>query len=64
MDYWRGIPCVYGRFIKENVLLNPMDYSEDQKCLVEDFNRRIKDITGIVTGIDIIPSNGICARRS
>lgn len=37
--------------IKENELLNPMDYSEDQKCLVEDFNRRIKNITGIVTGI-------------
>ncbi len=37
--------------IKENELLNPQDYPEEQRALVEDFNQRIKRCTGVVTGI-------------
>ncbi len=37
--------------IREDELLSPADYPEDQRKLVEDFNSRIKRITGIVTGL-------------
>ena len=37
--------------IKENELIDPSDYPEDQRALVEDFNARIKRLTGIITGI-------------
>ena len=37
--------------IREDELLDPADYPEDQRKLVEDFNARIKRITGIVTGL-------------
>jgi len=37
--------------VKENVLLDPANYPEEQRQLVEDFNRRIKQCTGIITGI-------------
>lgn len=37
--------------IKENEFLNPADYPEEQRKLVEDFNDRIRRITGIVTGL-------------
>ncbi len=37
--------------IKENELLDPSDYPEDQRGLVEDFNSRILRLTGIITGI-------------
>ncbi|MCR5302689.1 MAG: hypothetical protein K6E49_09660 [Lachnospiraceae bacterium] len=37
--------------IKENELIDPSDYPEDQHGLVEDFNARIQRLTGIITGI-------------
>ena len=37
--------------IKENELIDPAIYPEDQRGLVEDFNARIKRLTGIITGI-------------
>ena len=37
--------------IKENELIDPSNYPEDQRDLVEDFNARIKRLTGIITGI-------------
>jgi diguanylate cyclase (GGDEF)-like protein len=37
--------------IKENELIDPSMYPEDQRSLVEDFNARIKRLTGIITGI-------------
>ena len=37
--------------IKENELLDPLDYPEDQRSLVEEFNSRIKRLTGIITGL-------------
>ncbi len=37
--------------IKENELIDPLDYPEDQRSLVEDFNARIRRLTGIITGI-------------
>ena len=37
--------------IKENELIDPADYPEDQRALVEDFNARIFRLTGIITGI-------------
>jgi diguanylate cyclase (GGDEF)-like protein len=37
--------------IKENELIDPADYPEDQRALVEDFNARILRLTGIITGI-------------
>ena len=37
--------------IKENELLDPSNYPEDQRRLVEDFNSRIMRLTGIITGI-------------
>ena len=37
--------------IKENELIDPSDYPEDQRSLVEDFNARIRRLTGIITGI-------------
>ena len=37
--------------VKENELLDPADYPEDQRGLVEDFNSRIRRLTGIITGI-------------
>ncbi|MCR5303853.1 MAG: GGDEF domain-containing protein, partial [Lachnospiraceae bacterium] len=37
--------------IKENELLDPNDYPEDQRRLVDDFNQRIKRCMGIVTGL-------------
>ena len=37
--------------IKENELLDPSNYPEDQRRLVEDFNARIMRLTGIITGI-------------
>ena len=37
--------------IKENELIDPSNYPEDQRALVEDFNARIKRLTGIITGI-------------
>ena len=37
--------------IKENELIDPSDYPEEQRGLVEDFNSRIRRLTGIITGI-------------
>ncbi len=37
--------------IKENELIDPSIYPEDQRNLVEDFNSRIRRLTGIITGI-------------
>ena len=37
--------------IKENELIDPANYPEDQRALVEDFNARIRRLTGIITGI-------------
>ncbi|WP_024865593.1 GGDEF domain-containing protein [Butyrivibrio sp. FCS014] len=37
--------------IKENELLDPSNYPEEQRSLVEDFNARISRLTGIITGI-------------
>ena len=37
--------------IKENELIDPADYPEDQRALVEDFNARILRLTGIITAI-------------
>ncbi len=37
--------------IKENELIDPSDYPEDQRSLVEDFNARIRRLMGIITGI-------------
>ena len=37
--------------IKENELIDPSNYPEDQRSLVEDFNARIRRLTGIITGI-------------
>ena len=37
--------------IKENELSDPSDYPEDQRSMVEDFNARIRRLTGIITGI-------------
>ena len=37
--------------IKENELIDPSDYPEDQRSLVDDFNLRIRRLTGIITGI-------------
>ncbi|MBR1913656.1 MAG: hypothetical protein IJ827_02380, partial [Lachnospiraceae bacterium] len=37
--------------IRGETLLNPADYSEEQRKLVEDFNIKLKNTMGIVTGI-------------
>ncbi len=37
--------------IKENELIDPANYPEDQHKLVDDFNARIRRLTGIITGI-------------
>ena len=37
--------------IKENELIDPSNYPEDQRGLVDDFNARIRRLTGIITGI-------------
>ena len=37
--------------IKENELIDPSNYPEDQQSLVSDFNSRIRRLTGIITGI-------------
>ena len=37
--------------IRENELIDPANYPEDQRGLVEDFNSRIRRLTGIITGI-------------
>ncbi|MBQ9443385.1 MAG: GGDEF domain-containing protein [Lachnospiraceae bacterium] len=37
--------------IKENELIDPSNYPEDQLSLVNDFNARIRRLTGIITGI-------------
>ena len=37
--------------IKENELIDPLNYPEDQHSLVNDFNARIRRLTGIITGI-------------
>ena len=37
--------------VKEDELLDPADYPEEQRQLVNDFNNRIRRITGIVTGL-------------
>ena len=37
--------------IKENELIDPSNYPEDQRSLVNDFNARIKRLMGIITGI-------------
>ena len=37
--------------IKENELIDPSIYPEEQRGLVEDFNSRIRRLTGIITGI-------------
>ncbi|MBR6848641.1 MAG: GGDEF domain-containing protein [Lachnospiraceae bacterium] len=37
--------------IKENELIDPANYPEDQRKLVDDFNARIRRLTGIITGI-------------
>ena len=37
--------------IKENELIDPLNYPEDQRGLVDDFNARIRRLTGIITGI-------------
>ncbi len=36
---------------KENELIDPANYPEDQRKLVDDFNTRIRRLTGIITGI-------------
>ncbi|MCR5267532.1 MAG: GGDEF domain-containing protein [Lachnospiraceae bacterium] len=40
-----------GLIVKENSLLNPADYPKEPQQLVEDFNRRIMDSAGIITGL-------------
>ena len=40
-----------GLVIKENELIDPANYPEDQRKLVDDFNARIRRLTGIITGI-------------
>ena len=40
-----------GLVIKENELIDPANYPEDQRKLVDDFNVRIRRLTGIITGI-------------
>ncbi|MCR5012652.1 MAG: GGDEF domain-containing protein [Lachnospiraceae bacterium] len=37
--------------IKENELIDPANYPEEQRKLVDDFNARIRRLTGIITGI-------------
>lgn len=37
--------------IKENELIDPSNYPEDQHALVDEFNSRIQRLTGIITGI-------------
>ncbi len=37
--------------IKENELIDPSNYPEDQRSLVNDFNARIRRLVGIITGI-------------
>lgn len=37
--------------IKENELIDPSMYPEEQRSLVEDSNSRIRRLTGIITGI-------------
>ncbi len=37
--------------IRENELIDPANYPEDQHELIEDFNSRIRRLTGIITGI-------------
>ena len=37
--------------IKENELIDPLNYPEDRRGLVDDFNARIRRLTGIITGI-------------
>ena len=37
--------------IKENELIDPLNYPEDRRSLVDDFNARIRRLTGIITGI-------------
>ena len=37
--------------IRENELIDPSTYPEEQRDLVEDFNSRIRRLTGIITGI-------------
>ena len=37
--------------IKENELIDPENYPEEQRGLVEDFNARIRRLMGIITGI-------------
>ncbi|MCR4715991.1 MAG: GGDEF domain-containing protein [Lachnospiraceae bacterium] len=37
--------------IKENELLDPKNYPEDQRALVDDFNERIKKCMGLITGL-------------
>ncbi len=37
--------------IKENELLDPSNYPEEQRSLVDDFNSRIRRLMGIITGI-------------
>ncbi len=37
--------------IKENELIDPLNYPEDQRSLVDDFNARIQRLTGIIIGI-------------
>ncbi len=37
--------------IEENELIDPSNYPEDQRSLVNDFNARIKRLMGIITGI-------------
>lgn len=36
---------------KENELIDPANYPEDQRKLIDDFNARIRRLTGIITGI-------------
>lgn len=36
---------------KENELIDPDDYSEEQRALVDEFNRRIRRCMGIITGL-------------
>lgn len=37
--------------IKENELIDPSDYPKEQQSLVNEFNARIRRLTGIITGI-------------
>lgn len=37
--------------IRENELIDSSEYPEEQRALVEDFNARIRRLTGIITGI-------------